>query len=408
MSASTSKTPSRPRRRPKQAAIATQTAQAAGAHQAEHANPDDHDHLDHPGHAGHSDRSTRSARSSRTTRSAQSATAPAVRTEEPDLTEPSAEPSTESSADAVEREAAARDKTVLAEPNAATRLLEALDHAAALLGRTASGPIVHGRRGRTAGRRTELPGGGAPAWLRVLTTPVAKDADRRWQGNKTAEYAFGDTFGDLVDRRPRLLDVHDWTDGGYAYRAELTAYVDTPRCSWSPVATAGIDLPDEWWTDLRRTLGIVARARTQRTVVHQDWIDRLVPEQLGFKAPTLRSTAPAHGSLHWSNLTRGGVGPDLLGWGAWGRAPLAYDAAMLHAHSLPVPELAARVRAAFPELDTADGRVAEIVVTAELLHRISRGNHRGLEVLEPHLHAQARRLRPAAHRVPHPRRPDTD
>ncbi|WTW96563.1 hypothetical protein OG216_25775 [Streptomycetaceae bacterium NBC_01309] len=382
MSPSTPQKTAQPRKRPKQAPKAIGTTRQA--------DPAD---LDNP--------SPSPSPSADSARSAAPATTPVPQPEPPTGTpRPSAPPS---------------------DPAASARLLAALDHAARLLDRTASGPTLHGRRGRSAGRRTELTGGGVPAWLRVLTTPVAKAADRRWQGNRTAEFAFGDLFGDrfgdFVDRRPKLLDVRDWTDGPNAYRAELLEYVEAPRCSWSPVAEAAIDLPDAWWGDLRRTLGIVARARTQRTIVHQDRIDVVVPEQLGIKAPTLRAMAPAHGSLHWANLTKGAPdlgpdlsaevgtepGPDLLGWAAWGRAPFAYDAAVLHAHSLPVPELAARVRSAFPELDTADGRVSEIVVTAELLHRIARGKHRGLDVLAPYLRAQAQRLCPAVGRIPKPR-----
>ncbi len=423
MSPSTPQKTVRPRRRPKAAA-----STAGNTHQAEPANPDIASSPSPSSSSGRGtsrsasvpDRPSAKRPASGRAASDRSATT-ASRTASPNGTpQPSA---LAAFARGLADQASA--ERGLSDPAAASRLLAALDHAGKLLDRVAAGPTVHGRRGRSAGRRTELSGGGVPAWLRVLSTPVAETADRRWQGNRTAEFAFGDLFGDrfgdFVDRRPKLLDVRDWTDGPYAYRAELLQYVRTPRCSWSPVAETAIDLPDAWWGDLRRTLGIVARARTQRTIVHQDWIDVLVPDQLGFRAPTLRATAPAHGSLHWANLTKGAPdlgpdlsaetgtepGPDLLGWAAWGRAPIAYDAAMLYAHSLSVPELAARVRTAFPELDTADGRVAEIVVTAELLHRIAKGNHRGLDVLAPHLREQAQRLRPAGGGVPRPRKAQT-
>ncbi|MGW0664782.1 hypothetical protein [Streptodolium elevatio] len=420
MSPSTPQKTTRPRRRAKQGSTT-----AGPTHQADPANPDSPSHSDGPSPAespSGAERTAQPERSLYAVRSGESASSatPSVAAS----SVPSSVPATTPVRKAEPLNGIPQPSAPSPDPDpaAAARLAAALDHAARLLDRVAAGPTVHGRRGRSAGRRTELAGGGVPAWLRVLTTPVAKAADRRWQGNRTAEFAFGDLFGDrfgdFVDRRPKLLDVRDWTDGAYAYRAELLQYVGAPRCSWSPAAETLIDLPDAWWSDLRRTLGIVARARTQRTIVHQDWIDTLVPEQLGFRAPTLRAMAPAHGSLHWANLTQGAPdlgpdlaaeagtepGPELLGWAAWGRAPFGYDAATLYAHSLPVPELAARVRAAFPELDTADGRVAEIVVTAELLHRIARGNHRGLDVLAPHLRDQARRLRPAVGRVPKPRR----
>ncbi|HSA49264.1 MAG TPA: hypothetical protein VLH10_04025 [Yinghuangia sp.] len=291
------------------------------------------------------------------------------------------------------------------------RMLAALELATERMNAAAAGPVAWGAGDRTVGRLTDRADGGR-AWLRLQASPVAEAGGEQWQGNKTAEFAFGALRG----HRPRLLGLLDWTDpepptadepDAVAYRAELTEYVGDLVCSPTPVLHEPLDLPDAWWDGLHAGLDTVAEARTQRFAVRQDVVDRIVPEHLGVPAPTLRTMVPAHGDLHWANITR--ETPYLMDWERWGRAPLGYDAATLHAHSLRTPDVAARIRAEFPVLDSPDGRIAEIVVTAELLHAVDHGDN--LDLADA-LRAQARRLttpvkRAVRVRLPQPSRPMT-
>ncbi|UGQ14879.1 aminoglycoside phosphotransferase family protein [Yinghuangia sp. ASG 101] len=299
------------------------------------------------------------------------------------------------------------------------RMLTALGLAAERMNVVPAGPVVWSAGDRAVGRPTDR-ADGRRTWLRLQASPVAEANGEQWQGNKTAEFAFGALGG----HRPRLLGLLDWVDaatraGGQgakpddgtvdkvAYRAELTEYVRDLVCSPTPVAHGPHDLPDAWWDGLHAALDAVGEARTQRVTTRQEVVDRLVPEYLGVRAPTLRTMVPVHGDLHWANVTRDT--PCLLDWERWGRAPLGYDAAMLHAHSLLVPGLASRVRGEFPVLDSADGRIAELVVTAELLHALRDG---GDPEAEHALRAQARRLTEPRRRsvrvhLPGPARPMT-
>ncbi|WP_237527925.1 hypothetical protein [Streptomyces sp. SID2119] len=83
------------------------------------------------------------------------------------------------------------------------------------------------------------------------------------------------------------------------------------------------------------------------------------------------------GDLHWANL----AGPQLsvLDREGWGMAPAGYDAALLHAYSLAVPELAERVRREFSDILASEaGCFAELVVITELLQSAERGDNREL------------------------------
>lgn len=74
----------------------------------------------------------------------------------------------------------------------------------------------------------------------------------------------------------------------------------------------------------------------------------------------------AHGDRRWANLT--GPALALLDWEGWGTAPLGYDAASLYLHSLPVPDVAERIRKEFAQvLDTPAGRVGELTACTEIL-----------------------------------------
>ncbi|WSQ14965.1 hypothetical protein OG604_48690 [Streptomyces sp. NBC_01231] len=72
----------------------------------------------------------------------------------------------------------------------------------------------------------------------------------------------------------------------------------------------------------------------------------------------------------------------MLDWEGWGRAPEGFDAATLYAYSLHQPDVAARVRTAFPILGSPAVLAAEATVCAQLLQTVARGDNL---VLEDHL-----------------------
>ncbi|MCC5580931.1 hypothetical protein IMZ11_35490 [Microtetraspora sp. AC03309] len=70
--------------------------------------------------------------------------------------------------------------------------------------------------------------------------------------------------------------------------------------------------------------------------------------------------------LHPANLTSAPL--TILDWEGIGSAPAGWDAATLHAYTLPVPEVAAQMRRVFADvLDTPAGRFAELAVAASIL-----------------------------------------
>ncbi|MFJ2867117.1 hypothetical protein [Kitasatospora sp. NPDC087314] len=138
-------------------------------------------------------------------------------------------------------------------------------------------------------------------------------------------------------------------------------------------------MDDAWWDSLADALGAIAIVPSSRVAVRQEYLDRAMPQFLGFPVDT---TVPvwttAHGDLHWANLT----GPTLsvLDWEGWGTAPAGYDAALLHAYSLLVPTTAAEIRLRLGHiLDSPSGCFAELVVITELLQTTTRGENLDLE-----------------------------
>lgn len=235
---------------------------------------------------------------------------------------------------------------------------------------TVSGPEVWGWQGRTLGRRA------GTDWLRVVSTPVAKQGGRMWEGTALADA--------LVPRsvpRPRLRDLCDWTGGDHAYRAELTEYVTAPAVTGgSPALDRNPVLPDAWWTDLRSALKTLATVPTDRESVRQRWIDNNFRRFLGIDPLHIRDYTTGHSDVHWANLTCAPL--VILDWEGWGRLPVGYDIGLLHAYTLTAPATAARIRRDFADvLDTPAGRAGELVALGQLLQACSRGVHAGLTPL---------------------------
>ncbi|MGW0789791.1 phosphotransferase [Streptomyces sp. NPDC002911] len=200
-----------------------------------------------------------------------------------------------------------------------------------------------------------------------------KASGRLWTGPEDAQR--------LVPRevpRPHLHLVRQWTDREGAYQAELYDYAGGGVLSSSPVLGANPLLTAAWWSDLRIALAQLSSVQTDRTAVRQEYLDRAMPKYLAFLGELIPTAPPewatAHGDLHWANL----AGPELaiLDWEGWGIAPAGYDAALLHAYSLGMPETAERVRLELASvLDSAAGRFAELVVITDLLQSAERGDN---------------------------------
>lgn len=251
-----------------------------------------------------------------------------------------------------------------------TRMLEARDFAAfGFAVHPANDRIVWGWHGRTVG--SEVSSETGHAWLRVQAAPIGKGNGRIWDGTLTASQVIPASAS-----RPKLLAWHDWSQGTFDYRAELTAFGASPACSVDPFLRRELDLPGEWWRSLRVSLAAISGVETDRVTLSQRYLDRALPEYL--EAPSLPTVparwATAHGDCHWANLTVNG--PVLLDWEGWGRAPSGYDAALLATHSMFAPETEARVRSEFAAtLNTAEGRFAELTVLAELIQTTTRGDN---------------------------------
>ncbi|GAA2275177.1 hypothetical protein GCM10010430_71390 [Kitasatospora cystarginea] len=232
-----------------------------------------------------------------------------------------------------------------------------------------------GWRGRTLSRPVATASG--DGWLRLVSAQADKAGGKLWEGPQEAERLMPPAVP-----RPRLRERHVWTEGEYGYLAELYEAVTTPTITTrEPILREAPALDGAWWDGLRGALDAIATVSSSRVAVRQEYLDRAMPEYLGIPIDTAAPVwTTAHGDLHWANLT----GPTLtvLDWEGWGIAPAGYDAALLHAYSLLVPDTAAEVRQRLGHiLDTSAGRFAELVVITELLQAVTRGDN--LELEEP-------------------------
>ncbi|MFI1712554.1 hypothetical protein [Streptomyces litmocidini] len=278
---------------------------------------------------------------------------------------------------------------VFTAPDAAedvARMRRAFTAAARGLQVTPTGPEVWGWRGRTLGRRA------GTSWLRIVCAPSGKAGGRLWEGTALADAAVPRAVP-----RPRLRDLLDWTGGPYAYRAELTELITTPAVvAGGPVLDRDPGLPDAWWRELRAASAALATVPTGREAVRQSWVDRNFRTFLGIDPLRISRRTTGHGDFHWANV----AAPSLVvfDWESWGRMPVGFDQGLLHAYSLAVPAVAARVRHEFADvLDTPAGRAGELVALGQLLQACSRGVH-------PHLAPLITRHAERLTGVPVPRR----
>lgn len=231
------------------------------------------------------------------------------------------------------------------------------------------GDPVFGWRQRSAGAAVRSAEG--PRWLRVVTEDAEWAEGDWWTGNADAN-AIGEV------RKPRVLGLVQWdVTEGRRQRAELMTYVPGQRCSDTDALHTELDLPDQWWADLRRTVEVVRAVPTERMRDDEPAIRKAVRDALGTE-PGISRWETVHGDLHWANLLQPRFA--LLDWELWGRGPAGTDAATLYCYSLLAPKTAARVWETFSDvLDSADGRAALRYAASRALHRVDMGDHPDLE-----------------------------
>ncbi|MEV8095275.1 hypothetical protein [Kitasatospora sp. NPDC085879] len=256
------------------------------------------------------------------------------------------------------------------------RMLTAHALAAQQLDIACAGEPVWGFAGCTIGQRA------GDRWLRTASTAKGNAGRRAGEGVLGASTLIPDDVP-----RPRLHDVLDWTDGDFAYTADVIDFIPHPVISPHRAdLDHDPDLTDEWWTTLHRSLTRLGQADGIRTTIRDRWIEKAFPQFLGIPAPEKIERMTGHGDLHWGNLTAPLV---ILDWERWGKVPVGYDPGLLHANSLLVPAVAKRIRAEFPILDTPSGRIGELAALAEMLQAVARGWY---PELAPLLAVRAREL----------------
>jgi hypothetical protein len=252
-----------------------------------------------------------------------------------------------------------------------------LDRAAHHFDLAVTGEPVFGWRLRSIS--APATGASGERWLRVVSQEPEWATGEHWTGTVDA-----DAIADI--RKPRVLDVYEWTDGR-CQRAEVMTYLPGKPCSPTDALRGQPDLSARWWADLDGAIATLASTPTHRVNADQDKVTRRIRERFGDVDTTVTRWATVHGDLHWSNLLRPRFG--LLDWELWGTGPVGTDEATLYCYSLLVPTVAERVHHLFAgTLDTPAGRLAQLYVLARLLGRIDGGDYPDLA--EPlHHHADS-------------------
>lgn len=240
-----------------------------------------------------------------------------------------------------------------------------LSHAAGHFGLTVTGAPQLGWLDRSISAPVQA--ADRQLWLRVVSEDEQWTGGEFWTGNLDAN-----VFTTLS--KPRVLDVYEWEEWR-RQRAELMTLAPGSPCSPTDTLRRPIDLPDQWWTQLRGTIEAVATTPTDRINADQALVTGRIQQYFGNSVnPAVRHWETVHGDLHWANL----MAPDfcVLDWELWGRGPAGTDAATLLCHSLLVPDTAARVRDTFADMLSTDaGQLALLYVAARLLHRVDKGDH---------------------------------
>jgi hypothetical protein len=242
------------------------------------------------------------------------------------------------------------------------RMRIAFEKACRVLGATGTDSrTTWGWRGRTLSGAIDVAAG--PAWLRIARMPRGDPPSVFWTGNRDAHRELPASVP-----RPLLLHSTEFGDDAWDYCAEAFELLPASLLNDRPTTPWSVQLPQSWWQELRTALLEVATVRTSRFTIQPDRLDAMMGHVLGpgHHCAPVSLWEPAHGDLHWANLT--GPSLQILDWEGWGMAPPGYDAATLLAYSLPDPAVAEAVQCQFADqLDTPVGRCTQRAVLAEQL-----------------------------------------
>jgi hypothetical protein len=187
--------------------------------------------------------------------------------------------------------------------------------------------------------------------------------------------------------KPRVLASTEWAEPKQKrrVRADVMTMLPGRPCSPTDVLRCEPDLPDAWWSDLRRSLDAIRKHPTTR-FAERGRASRRVRDVFGADL-RVQEFETVHGDLHWSNM----VGPEfgLLDWEMWGQGPAGMDAASLYLTAVLVPSVARQVHDVFADvLDSPTGRAAQIHVAAAVLDRALRESQYTelADVVRKHIH----------------------
>jgi hypothetical protein len=238
---------------------------------------------------------------------------------------------------------------------------------------------------RTIGSR--VTGSNSERWLRVSWSQTRWTDGEWWTGNYDSARIVGVP-------KPTVLDLYEWDEiddywGQCRNRAEIMTLVADLPCSATPELRTELDLPDQWCTELRRSLDTLAEQPTDRGESNQDHVSGRLLSFFGSSIdPKVTAWTIAHGDLNWTNVTQPNL--VLLDWESWGVKMAAYDAATLYVLSLLAPETATKVHNTFADIvDSPDGVRAQLFVITRYLKRVEHGDFTDYA---DHLHRHARRL----------------
>jgi hypothetical protein len=228
-----------------------------------------------------------------------------------------------------------------------------------------AGEPVFGWRDRTIGSRVS--GTDGERWLRVSWADPQWAQGEQWTGNMDSRSIVGVP-------KPIVLDMYEWGAENYRNRAELMTLVNDRPCSVTAELRTDLDLPNQWWADLRTAFDTLAQQATERGKRNQKQVSRRLLAFFGGSIdPTVTEWVTAHGDLNWSNLTRPNL--VLLDWESWGRKMVGYDAATLYVLALRAPDTAKNVHDVFADImDSPDGVRAQLFVIARYLKRVELGD----------------------------------
>lgn len=237
-----------------------------------------------------------------------------------------------------------------------------LARAADTFGLSVTGAPVFGWRLRSIGAVARGPDGAC--WLRVVSEQPQWATGEFWTGNQDANILTGLP-------KPVVLASTEWDEVGWrSQRAEVMTLLPGEPCSPSDVLRTDVELSDRWCSELRRSLRRLAGAPTTRITVTQSKVNGLLRAAFGQRRNLqINHWETVHGDLHWSNLLQPQLG--ILDWEMWGRGPAGTDAATLYCYSPLDPGISHKVHSEFADvLDSPDGAIAQLWVTARLLKRI--------------------------------------